>query len=156
MSATLVPSLFSAATKRMSRVKPTPIHWGFWLVGGFAVIWNALGGVNFYMQLTFADLSFMPEWWQNVAQSRPDWATGAMAVGVFGGVLGGVLLLLKKRAAYYVFIFSLVGTLVTLSHAIGIDGAGPRQIFEGLIMPVAVAFSLIFYTKMAVNRRWLS
>ena len=140
----------------MSSAKSNPIHWSFWLVGGFAVVWNALGGANFYIQLTAADLSFMPEWWQNVAQSRPDWATGAMAVSVFGGVLGGALLLLKKRAAYYAFIFSLIGTLLTLSHAVGIDGAGPRQIFEGLIMPVAVAFALIFYSKMAINKNWVS
>ena len=140
----------------MSDAAPVSIHWSFWLVGGFAVLWNALGGVNFVMQVSMADLSFMPEWWKNVAESRPAWATGAMAVGVFGGVLGGLLLLLKKAVAYFVFIASLFGTIVTLTHALGIDGAGFRQIFEGLIMPVVVALALIFYTKMAANKGWIS
>jgi len=140
----------------MSDSRTIPIHWSFWLIGVFAVVWNVLGGINFFVQITASDLAFMPEWWQNVAKSRPSWATGAMAVGVFGGVLGGLLLLLKKSMAYYVFIFSLIGTIVTLAHAVGVDGAGARQIFEGLIMPVAVSLALIFYTKMAINKQWVS
>lgn len=140
----------------MANPRSSPIHWSFWLIATFALIWNALGGINFYMQLTASDLSFMPEWWRNVAESRPVWATAAMAVGVFGGMLGGLLLLLKKAVAYYVFFFSIVGTIVTLAHAFGVEGAGYRQIFEGLVMPVAVSLALIFYTKMAINKGWVS
>jgi len=140
----------------MTKANLNPVHWSFWLVAVFAIIWNALGGVNFYLQMTVADLSFMPEWWQKVAQSRPAWAAGAMAVGVFGGVLGGILLLFRRASAYYVFIFSFVGTIVTLSHALGIDGAGPRQIFEGLIMPVVMSIAFILFAKIAITQRWVS
>jgi hypothetical protein len=140
----------------MSAAKTSKVHWSLWLVAAFAIIWNALGGVNFVVQLTASDLSFMPEWWRNVAASRPAWATAAMGVSVFGGILGGLLLLLKKSTAYYVFILSLLGTVLTLTHAVGVDGAGMRQVFEGMIMPIAVSIALIFYAKTVIGLKWLA
>lgn len=137
----------------MSTVK---IHRSFWLIAAFALIWNALGCVNFYMQITAGDLSFMPQWWRDVVATRPSWATGAMAVSVFGGALGGLLLLFRKSLAYYFFIMSLIGTIVTMSHAMGVSGAGPRQIFEGLLMPVVMSIVFIWYSKMVTRKGWIS
>ena len=84
------------------------------------------------------------------------WATGAMAVSVFGGALGGLLLLFRKSLAYYFFIMSLIGTIITMSHAMGVSGAGPRQIFEGLLMPVVMSIVFIWYSKMVTRKGWIS
>ena len=140
----------------MSKAKTIPIHWSFWLVAAFAIVWNVLGGVNLYVQITASDLHFMPDWARAVAEARPAWATAAMAIAAFFGVLGGLLLLLKKALAYYVFIVSAIGVFATLSHVIGIDGAGAQQIFESLIMPAALSIFFIFFTKMSIKERWIS
>lgn len=115
-----------------------------------------MGVMNFFAQLFASDLSFMPEWWRAVIESRPLWATLAMALAVFGGVLGAILLLLRKPAAIYLFILSLNGTVFAIVHAAGVAGAGPRQIFEAVVMPVVVAGFLIWYAKLARRRGWFN
>lgn len=42
----------------------------------------------------------------------PVWMTAAFAVGVLGGLVGCVLLLLKKRISVPVFVISLIGYIV--------------------------------------------
>ena len=132
------------------------VHWSFWLIGAVALIWNAMGVMNFMAQMFAGDLSFMPEWWRAVIESRPLWATVAMAVAVFGGVLGAILLLLRKSAAIYLFILSLNGAVLAIVHAVGVAGAGPRQIFEAVVMPVVVAGFMIWYAKLARRRGWFN
>jgi len=44
-------------------------------------------------------------------------------VAVFGGALGSLLLLLRKLAAYYLFLASLLGVIVTMTHTLGVVGS---------------------------------
>lgn len=130
------------------------VHWSFWLIGVVAMIWNLLGSLNILVQMTTGDLAAMPQWWRDVVASRPAWATAAMMVAVFGGLLGSVALLLRRSVALGLFILSLIGTIVTMSHALGVPGAGARQIAEGVVMPVIVGLFLIWYARMAARRGW--
>jgi hypothetical protein len=45
--------------------------------------------------------------------SIPAWVVSAWAIGVWGGVLGALLLLLRRRLAVWVFLASLMGMIVT-------------------------------------------
>lgn len=136
------------------------IRRSFWVIGVVALIWNVLGVVNFFAMTFASNLDAMPAWWHAVIESRPAWATGAMAVAVFGGAIGCILLLLRKSSAYYVFIASLLGTIVATSHAFSVSGPtigpGARQIFEAIILPLAMAAFLIWYSKRAESKGWMS
>ena len=78
-------------------------------------------------------------------------------IAVFGGALGSILLLLRKAAAYYVFIASLVGVVVTMIHTLGIGiDFGPGEMLGILLMPLVVAAFLIWYSKQAQNKGWVS
>lgn len=127
----------------------------FWIIGVVALIWNILGVLNFFMQMFTEDVSAFPEWWRAVVESRPMWATVAMAIAVFGGALGCILLLLRKSAAFYLFVVSLLGTIVTMTHAIGVGDPGPRQIIEAFVMSIVVAALLIWYSKRAEGKGWI-
>ena len=80
------------------------VHWRFWVISAIALIWNVLGGANFFMQMDADMVSALPETHRAIIIGRPVWATAGFAVIVFGGALGCLLLLLRKSAAYYVFI----------------------------------------------------
>jgi hypothetical protein len=80
------------------------VHWSFWAIGAAALIWNVLGCMNFFSQMNAEAVAGMPESYRAIVESRPAWATGAFAIAVFGGALGGLLLLLRKSAAYHVFV----------------------------------------------------
>ncbi len=133
----------------------------FWVISWVALVWNLLGMAAFVAQLTMSEDALMklPEAERMLYENVPGWATGAFAVAVFGGVLGSLLLLLRKAWAVPVFIASLAGLLVQLYHAFfiarSIEVYGPG----GLIMPglvLIIAAFLVWYSRSASARAWIS
>ena len=134
-------------------------HWSFWAIGAVALIWNVMGVVNFFVQMDEDNLAAYREVERAIIESRPSWATGAFAVAVFGGALGCVLLLLRKSAAYYLFIASLLGVIVTMTHTLGMAGSatgfGAVEI-AAIVLTLVVAAFLIWYSKLAERKGWIS
>ena len=133
------------------------VHWSFWFIGAIALIWNVMGCINFLIQMNPDMVSSYRETEQAIIQDRPAWATVAFAIAVFGGALGCLLLLLKKSVAFYLFIASLLGVVVTMIHTLGagIDfGAG--EVIGIIFMPIAVAGFLIWYSKYTDGKGWIS
>lgn len=134
----------------------TRVHWSFWLISAIALIWNVLGSVNFFMQMNPDMLDAYRESERAIIQGRPVWATGAFAVAVMVGALGGLLLLLRKSAATYMFIASLAGVIVTMIHTLGVDyDFTPVELLVMVVMPAVVAALLIWYSKHAEGRGWI-
>jgi len=111
------------------------VHWSFWAIGAFALIWNVLGSVNYLSQMNTDLVASLPETHRAIIEGRPAWATGGFAIAVFGGALGGLLLLLRKSVAIYLFIASLLGTIVTMIHTVAVASSTiDFSIFEIVIM----------------------
>jgi hypothetical protein len=133
------------------------VHWSFWAIGAAALIWNLMGVINFLMQMNADVLAAMPESHRAIIEGRPAWATGGFAIAVFGGALGCLLLLFRKSAAYYLFIASLLGVIVTMTHTLGVGiDFGLGEILGIILMPVVVAAFLIWYSKQAESKGWIS
>ena len=124
-------------------------------MGAFALIWNVLGSANYIMQMSPDIVATLPDTHQAIINGRPFWATGGFAIGVFGGALGGLLLLLRKPAAFYVFVASLVGVLVTMIHTVRVaTSAIPfsgMEVFVMIVLPVVVAAALVWYSRMTAS-----
>jgi len=135
----------------MSAVK---IHWSFWVICILALIWNVMGSMNYLMQMNPEMLANYPEAAKSLVESRPAWATGAFAIAVFGGVIGDILLILRKTVAYYLFIASLLGVIVTNIHTVQVTSA--VDIWIGSAMSLAVAAFLIWYSKLVKGKGWVS
>ena len=132
------------------------IHWSFWVIGTVSLIWNVMGVVNFLVQMNPEMLNAYRESERMIIESRPVWATAGFAIGVFAGAFGCLLLLLRKPAAYHVFIVSLTGVIVTMIHTLGIGiDFSIGEILGFIVMPVAVAIVLIWYSKLSVRRGWI-
>ena len=133
------------------------VHWSFWVIGAIALIWNVMGVINFFMQMNPDMLAAYRESERAIVEGRPAWATGAFAIAVFGGALGCLLLLLRKSAAYYLFILSLLGVIATMAHTLGVgSGFGLGEILGIILMPLVVAAFLIWYSKQAERKGWIS
>ena len=135
------------------------VHWSFWTIGAVALIWNVMGVINFFVQMHPDALASYPDSHRAIIEGRPAWATGAFAVAVFGGALGCLLLLLRKSAALYVFIASLLGVIVQMIPHLGVVGSkidGPFEIAMMILMPPVVAAFLIWYSKHARTKGWIS
>jgi len=144
----------------MNNKNVTGAHWSLWVIGVVTLIWNVMGVINFFMQMNTDALAAMPETHRAIIDTRPTWATGGFAIAVFAGALGCLLLLLRKSAAYYLFIASLFGVIVTMIHTLGIAGSAidfsPFEIIMMILMPVVVAVFLIWYTKWTENKGWIN
>jgi hypothetical protein len=136
------------------------VHRSFWAIGAVALIWNVMGVINFSVQMNADALASFPETHRAIIEGRPAWATGGFALAVFGGALGCLLLLLRKSAAFYLFIASLLGVIVTMTHTLGIASStidfSPFEILMMILMPLVVAAFLIWYSKQAESKGWIS
>lgn len=131
------------------------VHWSFWAIGVAALIWNVLGCMNFFSQMNAEAVAGMPESYRAIVESRPAWATGAFAIAVFGGTLGGLLLLFRKSAAYHVFVASLLGALGAQIPFFGMPDFPIEALIGGLTQLMVTAF-LIWYSKWAGSQGWIN
>ncbi len=138
--------------------KPTGL---FWVISSMALVWNLMGVFNYLTQafMTNEVLATLPKDQQLMYQDVPSWVTAAFATAVFSGTVGALLLLLKKKNASIFFILSFVGIIIQMTYGLLInentDSYGPL----GLLMPlmiIAVGAYLIWYSKKAIENRWLS
>ena len=133
-------------------------HWTFWAIGAVALIWNVSGSINFFVQLDADQVAAMPDSYRAIIENRPAWATVAFALTVFGGTLGCLLLLLRKSLSFYVFIASLLGVIATWVHAFSMTNSTIEYtpVLIGTSLSLAVAALLIWYSKLAERKGWIS
>ncbi len=104
-----------------------PPSW-FRVVAIVALLWNLLGCVAFFLDFRLSpdDLAKLSAAQQALYAARPGWAIAATAIAVFGGVLGCIGVLLRKKWAFAVLVLSLLGILVQdFGLFVLADGADP-------------------------------
>jgi hypothetical protein len=129
-----------------------------YVVGVLALLWNAFGCYDYIMtRLRDTDYlaSMMPTVDPNAmlawVDAFPIWAQFGWGLGVWAGLLGAVLLLLRNRWAVQVFAASLVGAVLGLGYQILM--APPLPGAESAIndiMPfviILVALALFLYAR---------
>jgi len=135
------------------------VHWSFWLIGVIALTWHVLGSANYLMQMNNEIVSRLPDTHRAIIEGRPAWATGGFAIAVFGGAVASLLLLLRKSAALYLFIASLLGVLVTMIHTVRVAGSvaafGGSEIFVMVLLPIIVGGLFVWYSRYAEQRNWI-
>ncbi|GJL79768.1 MAG: hypothetical protein NPINA01_27570 [Nitrospinaceae bacterium] len=131
------------------------IHWSFWIISVVTLIFNVMGVTNYFVQMDPDALASFPEQYRPIIEGRPAWATAGFAIAVFGGALGCLLLLLRKSAAFYVLIPSLLGVIVSMMHIFGVAGFSSFDIWVGVLMQLVVTGFLIWYSKQAENKGWI-
>lgn len=131
-------------------------HPSFWLISIFMLLWNILGSINFFVQMNPEMVASYREVEKLLILGRPLWVTIGFAVAVFGGALGCLLLLLKKEAALYLFIASLLGVIDTVIYSLSLNITFSMGEIIGIVfMPIAVAGFLIWYTMYVKRKGWI-
>ena len=136
--------------------RAAPIH--LWIVGLLSLLWGAFGGYDYVMtRMRNTDYlaGMMPSVDPNAflawIDSFPLWAQFGWGLGVWLGLIGAVLLLIRNRLAVPAFALSLIGAVLGLGYQIAM--APPLSGAEGpmfSIMPwviIAVALGLYLYAR---------
>lgn len=92
--------------------------WHLWAVGVISLLWNGYGGYDFIMTTTQGETYMrgmgMTQPMIDYFNAMPMWMYGPWILGVWGAVLGSVLLLLRNRLAVWAFAASLLGAVASL------------------------------------------
>ena len=132
--------------------------WKYWTIGAIALLWNAMGALDFTMTQSknAAYLSaFSPEQLAYF-DSFPFWAVVLWGIAVWGGLIGSILLLVRSALAVPVFLVSLLTmfamTVYNYGFSNGMQMAGStfELVFTTLIFIISVA--LYWYAKSCKQR----
>ena len=142
-----------------TEVERTP--WHLWVIGVVALLWSAMGALDYVMTQTRNEeymSNFTPEQ-LSFFLGFPAWVDAAWAIAVWGGVLGALLLLIRRRYAVWVFLASLIAMVITafqnyvLSNGMEIIGDAFTLGFTAAIFLVALA--LFLYARAMQQRKIL-
>ena len=134
----------------------------YWIVSIVALIWNLMGAMAYLGQafITEEMKAAMPEERLALMENTPAWATAAFAFAVWGGVLGCIALLLRKKWAKMVLMVSLLGILIQLGYSYFMTNAvevyGTAQ---GVVMPIVlivIGVGLVVFANSAQKKLWIN
>jgi hypothetical protein len=128
----------------------TKAPWHLWAVGVVGILWNAYGCYDHYMSNTGGD-AYLRGAGMTGAQiayfhSMPAWMTAVWAIGVWGALLGSVLLLARSKWALHVFVASLAAFVLSLVYAYLLSNGG--EVMGGMataIMQTVVLAGCLFF-----------
>ena len=130
--------------------------WHLWLIGIIGGLWSSIAVLSFMLtQMNVeAVMSRFPPQQREYFESFPWWADAFWAIGVFGGVIGCLLLLLKNRRAVHVLFASLIGAIV--SNLGGLFLLGGMEVMGGTSALGFTAFPIVFAAFLAYYARAMS
>ena len=121
--------------------------WHLWVVGVVSLLWNAFGAFDFVSTITRGE-AYLRE--MNFDQAMidyvlamPDWMYVPWTLGVWGAVIGSILLLLRNRYAVWAFALSLIGAVVSLVYGQLMD---PPPLTPDMAMMKWMPFAIMLIT----------
>ena len=132
------------------------VPWHLWLVGVLALLWNGYGGYDYVMTQTnnAAYLANYTEAQRAYFDSFPMWMEAVWAIGVWGGVLGSILLLLRSKWAIHALLASLIAFAMSVVYGQTTGGnavmGSMGLIFSGVIFLIGLA--LVMYARAMTKR----
>lgn len=123
--------------------------WHLWLVGAVAVLFNAIGVFDFVMYLLQGE-KYLASAGMTPAQighyrEMPGWMMVIWAIGVWGAMLGSVLILLRNRLAAPVLAVSLAAFLVSLIYTYVLTDGGEVMGQQMGITNIVITALLLFF-----------
>jgi hypothetical protein len=130
------------------------LSWHFWVVSVGGLLWSAIGAFDYVMSQTRNEAymkAFTPQQLE-FFYGLPAWVVACWAIGVWGGVVGCLLLVLRKGAAVPVLLASLLGAILTFVHNIllsdgleAMGGGASAAVFPVII--VLISLGLWWYAR---------
>ncbi|MEO7634754.1 MAG: hypothetical protein ABIS38_03785 [Sphingomicrobium sp.] len=136
---------------------PRPLAGWFIPAAVAALLFFSFGCVLYLMHM-MADVGTMPLDQRAAYAAELAWVTGANAINVWIGLVGAVLLLLKKRAAEPVLGVSLLGALAWICGLIGVtqlrETMSATDLLVALVM-TALTWTIFWFARHSRQRAWL-
>jgi len=139
--------------------KTSPPVW-FWVISIIALLWYLMDMSAFFMRvfMTGDAIMAMPENQQLLFKNFPLWVNIVFACEVFGGTLGCIGLLLRKKLALPLFVVSILGVLSQTSYIWFLTDHVSTLGAPAVVMPlvaILIGTGMIVFAKSAISKGWL-
>ena len=138
-----------------------PPTW-FWTVAILLVLWESIGVYFCLDQIQHGAASAMWEqtpYHQAFYKTLPGWYNYAYAVATFGGLLGGLALLLRERRAIYLFWASLIAVIIQFGYTFSmtdlIAHEGAAKVVPFPVFIALVGVFAIWFAALAARKGWI-
>ena len=134
----------------------TPVH--LWIVGILSLLWSCFGAYD-YLMTRMRNVDYLANAMPGVDPNAvlawidgfPLWAQIGWGLGVWMGLLGSILLLLRSRWAVWSFLLSLIGAVLGLGYqmlmAAPMPGAGGMVAKMMPLVIIVIALALYLYAR---------
>jgi hypothetical protein len=123
--------------------------WHLWVIGVIAVLFNSIGVFDFVMSMSqgekyMASAGMTP---QQIAHYRqmPMWMTAVWAIGVWSAFLASILLLLRRKLAFGIFVLSLAVFLISVLYTYVLTDGGAIMGRQMAITSAVIAVLLLLF-----------
>ena len=133
----------------------------FWIVAILLLLWEAMGCYACVTQIRLGAAAMGPvdDWSLKYYAALPAWYNSVYAVATFGGLLGGLLLLLRNKRAALLFWISFVAVIVMFGYAfVATDLIAHKGLAQVLPFPLfiaAVGALAIWFAGFAAGKGWV-
>ena len=141
-----------------SSQRNSPPVW-FLVISAVALLWFLMDTCMFFMRLSMTEdaIATMPTNQQHLMRDIPLWVNVAFAGEVFGGLLGSIALLARKKWALPLFVVSILGTLAQTANIWFLTDAISAMGAPAIVMPlvaIVISAAMIALANFAISKRW--
>lgn len=134
----------------------------FWIVSILALFWNLMGVMSYLEQAYMTD-EIKAQYTADqltLMEGIPAWVTAAFAIAVWGGLLGCIALLFRKKWAKPLLMLSLIAILIQMTYSFFMTNASEIYgLIPGVIIPllvIIIGIALVQFARIAEKRNWIS
>ncbi|MFT5779770.1 MAG: hypothetical protein ACI837_002729 [Crocinitomicaceae bacterium] len=133
----------------------------FCVIAIIALLWNLMGVASFFQHIMMSDevLNLLPEAEQELFKSYPLWTQVAFGFAVFGGAIGAIGLVARKKWSKLAFIVSLVGSIPQMTFALFFTNTAEVYGPGSVGMPISIiVFGLfvLWFSAFGIRKGWLN
>ena len=129
----------------------------FWVAAGLVLLFEALGCFMYIAQVS-ADRATLPLDQRAMWDATPTWMVAAYAIAVWVGLIGAVLLLMRRKLAVSVLLVSLIAVVVQFSGLFLVPQLRqtvPDTALAGPIAIIVICYAIFHLARLADKRGWL-
>jgi hypothetical protein len=134
-----------------------PVSSSFTIAAVASLLFMGLGCISYLMHV-FADPATMPLDQRAAYQAEPAWVTGAYAIAVWVGLIGALLLVLRRKAAEWLLLVSLIAVLVWLAGLVLVTPLRESMSANDLLVAIvvtALTWTVYWFGRHSRQRAWL-
>ena len=143
---------------RVREARPVPV-W-FWAVAVLALLFEAFGVYAYLTDVsrTAEEISQLPIDQRSLREATPTWIYAAYAIAVWVGLLGTVLLLMRRRHAEILLLVSLLAVIVQFGGVFLVPELRDDTPPDAFTLPIAIAviaYGIWHFSRYARKQGWL-